>query len=116
MPKLGMLSTYVPVFLKRYTSRYNCISWTLGATDSWVNPTQTVGGMDKLYGSYGYSVVSEDKAQIALFVKSGVPQHGAVNVSGGWYESKLGQWYRIVHRLNDLEGETYGTVEKFYAK
>lgn len=97
------------------TRRYNCIAWTLGKTDSWVNPTPTVGGMDKLYGS-GYIPVPKDQAQIALFVKDGVPKHGAVRLFGDWYESKLGSWPRIVHRLGDLEGDSYGNVEKFYGK
>ncbi|MFA4889370.1 MAG: RHS repeat-associated core domain-containing protein [Candidatus Omnitrophota bacterium] len=98
------------------TRDYNCIAWTLGKTDSWVNPTSTIEGMDQLYGSCGYVPVPKNQAQIALFVKDGVPQHGAVRVSGDWYESKLGSWPRIVHRLGDLEGDAYGSVDKFYGK
>ena len=72
--------------------------------------------MDNLYGSYGLKVVPRSQAEVALFVKNGVPQHGAVRISGDWYESKLGSSYRIVHRLEDLEGDAYGKVEKFYGR
>lgn len=98
------------------TGRYNCIAWTLGKTNEWVNPTPTVGGMDSLYGVAGYKVAPEDKAVIALFVKHAVPQHGAVRISGDLYESKLGSLHRIVHPLRTLEGKTYGHVERFYGR
>jgi len=98
------------------TSNYNCIAWTLGKTGSWINPTQTVSGMDNLYASHGFKVTSESQGQVALFVKDGQPQHGAVRISGDWYESKLGQSYRIVHKLQDLEGDIYGKAERYYEK
>jgi len=98
------------------TTDYNCISWTLGITDKWVNPTPTIAGMDQLYGSYGYHVVPKSQAQIALFTKNGIPTHGAVRVTGGIYESKCGALQRILHNLEDLEGSSYGQAVKYYAK
>src|SRR5262249_32328905 len=36
------------------TGRYNCIAWSLGITDRWINPKNTLAEFDKLNGQYGY--------------------------------------------------------------
>jgi hypothetical protein len=81
--------------------------------------------MDKLYRSYGFTVSDESRANVALYgfyywkeeMLMGVPEHAAVRIGGGWYESKLGADIQIIHRLGALEGPLYGFVgARFYEK
>jgi hypothetical protein len=98
------------------TTKYNCIAWTLGKTDTWEWPGYSISDFDNLYGQYGYRVVLKDGAQIALFVKEDIAMHGAVRISANTWESKLGELHRITHRLEDIEDDFYGKAERFYSK
>jgi RHS repeat-associated protein len=107
---------------------YNCIAFSLGYSENnprWVNPLPTYQAMDKLYRSYGFTVSDESRANVALYgfyywkeeMLMGVPEHAAVRIGGGWYESKLGADIQIIHRLGALEGPLYGFVgARFYEK
>ena len=81
--------------------------------------------MDELYCSYGFAVTNKNNAEVALYgwyyaeknALTLAPQHAAVRIYGSWYESKLGPNVQITHRMEALEGPTYGHAGvRFYAR
>jgi len=101
--------------------KYNCISWSAGITSEWAWPGDTAPAFDKFYLSYGYVPLaageSEDKAVIAYWEDAkGGSTHGCRRVAGDIWESKLGSSLRILHRLNELEGDSYGHVAKLFRR
>ena len=83
-----------------------------------------IGDFDNFYSRKRYFVCGRSAAdcrheqnrhKIALFCKDGKPSHAAKE-SGyeGWWESKLGGYIRIIHRLEQLEGHNYGAVCRCY--
>lgn len=105
---------------------WNCIGWSLcSVQEGWVWPGDNVQDFDFLYGQHGWqpseNCLPEDgKKKIALFCKDDVPTHAAKQVEGDWWESKLGRGPRIIHRLNEIEGDIrpddYGNVYKCYER
>ena len=55
---------------------------------------------------------------VALYATAAGPQHAARRDAGfpGWWESKLGDYVRVMHKLEELEGGTYGDVVAFYTR
>jgi hypothetical protein len=100
-------------------NRYNCISWSVGVTGSWLWPSARVSDFNQFYLSYGYVPLaageSADDADIALWkAANGEATHGCRRVAGDIWESKLGSSLRILHHLNDLVSGGYGTVTRLY--
>jgi hypothetical protein len=104
------------------TNRYNCLSWTLGITTSWVWPwgsrNATKAEFDALYRSYGFSPAGA--GTIAAFgLNLNSMTHGSITGPGHGprWESKCGAWLRIQHSLGEMEGGSlYGNVLGFYRR
>ncbi|MBD3265539.1 hypothetical protein GF373_02620 [bacterium] len=99
------------------TSRYNCISWTVGVTTRWLWPGSSIGDFDNFYQKYGYIRSSNGPIAAWGHTKSSMT-HGCVSGPGHGprWESKCGSDLRIQHGLNELVGASYGRVVAFYAK
>jgi len=105
---------------------YNCVASSIGRVNAWIWPPDRAGdglaAMDLFYASLGWRRVPDPPAEgeaIALFARSGEPQHVARRVQippDDWWESKLGRDLRIVHRLRELESTDYGDVLGFYVR
>jgi hypothetical protein len=100
---------------------YNCIAWSVGVVGRWLWPSDDAAAFDGFYSSYGYVPLapgeSADKADVAFWVSAdGEATHGCRRVAGELWESKLGSSLRILHRLDELEGATYGRPVKLYRR
>ena len=114
---------------------YNCYAWSLCRDDiGWIeqvidalgnnNKILDVSDFDNFYHSRGYAVCGDciddckpekDMRKIALFYKNGIPAHASKEATdNNWWESKLGGNIRIMHRLDQLEGDEYGHVCRCY--
>jgi hypothetical protein len=94
---------------------YNCLSWTLGVTNSWIWPGKTIQDFDKLYNAAGF--VRSANGPVAVWGASlQAMTHGCITGPGHGprWESKCGSDLRIQHGLNELVGPSYGRVLAFY--
>jgi hypothetical protein len=99
------------------TGVYNCISWTLGVTSSWIWPGPTIQDFDKVYNAAGF--VRVNSGPIAVWGSSlSAMTHGCISGAGHGprWESKCGSDLRIEHGLNELVGASYGRVLAYYTK
>ena len=103
------------------------MAWTLGRVDKWIWPirpqtSDPLATMDRFYEQRGWirQVLPPPTGDvIALFCTNDAsagpaPQHVARKVADDWWESKLGRFHRIVHRLAEIECPTYGCVHSYY--
>jgi hypothetical protein len=104
---------------------YNCISWSVGVTDDWLWPGNTVQDFDAFYASYGWTVSSScgreyKKRKVALYAHNSDPNdctHGSRETHDcGWHESKCGSAERIMHIKTEMEGGVYGDIIRCYEK
>lgn len=95
---------------------YNCISWSVGLTRRWTSPSELGPNADRFYRVAGLVAAPvKGRADVALWADSdGALTHASRHVWGPWWESKIGESARILHRLDDLENHVYGRVVKFY--
>lgn len=107
------------------TGSYNCIAWSVGVTNQWIWPGNTVAIFDAFYASYGWSVSANGnreykKRKVALYANNSDPNdctHGSRETHDcGWDESKLGSLEQIMHVRSELEGGFYGNVIRYYEK
>lgn len=70
--------------------------------------------MDAFYDAKGYEPTATGPADADIMYYSGF--HGARKKECGtcMFESKCGQWVRIEHVWDQLNGDTYGTPIRFY--
>jgi hypothetical protein len=97
------------------TAVYNCISWTVGVTDRWLWPGDSIAAFDTFYKGYGFARTAD--GPIAAWGQSTSNMtHGSISGSGHGlrWESKCGKDLRIQHGLDELEGASYGRVVAFY--
>lgn len=96
------------------TQAYNCIAWTLGITNEWFNPLQSLDLWDDFYAPYHY--VRADQGQIAIWRSGQNFTHGSVqHIAHGFnWESKCGSSLRIMHEQAELVGDSYGVVVAYY--
>lgn len=104
------------------TAKYNSISWAVGGTDYWYWKN-TLAGFDSLFTEFGYTRngATRENAAIALWVKNGEFTHASVTKNatipkphGFSWESKLGNDVRLMHLINDLAGDHYGSIAYYY--
>lgn len=108
---------------------YNCVGWTANPQNPhhrWppdIMPhLDPMAAMDAFYATRqlfpdpNEPDVNCTGPVVALYADGAMPKHVALRRPDfpGWWESKLGQWFRIVHRRADLEGLKYGRVVAFY--
>jgi len=120
---------------------YNCIAWSLGITDEWVWPGESVKAFDGLYAGRGYKrlaardygpepgvekvVLFGTLKDVRLKTADGksreevmvVATHAARQEADGTWTSKLGGLARIRHRTPEaVAGGTYGDPVAVYAR
>lgn len=96
---------------------YNCISWTVGVTDRWLWPGESISNFDTFYRQCGF-IKSRNGPVAAWGVDTSNMTHGCISGLGHGprWESKCGADLRIQHGLTELESVTYGRVLAFYDK
>ena len=119
-----------------HTDRYNCLAWAIGEDDRWWSPLPeedyywpegvprevTVEAFAKAYETLGFSVCEHGDIEpalekLAIYVASdNRPKHIARQLPNGSWTSKLGMLEDIEHELEGLNGDLYGTVQKFMAR
>jgi hypothetical protein len=94
---------------------YNCIAWTIGRTDTWIDPWDTLAEWDAFYAPYNL-VRDPDTGTIAIWKDDSEYTHGCVTAAqhGFSWESKCGESLRILHDLGELVGVEYGNVQTYY--
>lgn len=120
---------------------YNCIAWSLGITDRWVWPGQSMIAFDELYAKHGYKrLTTRDTGlkagyeKVVLYGKHEAVQlkgadgkareealfvatHAAKQEADGTWTSKLGGLALIKHpRPEAVSGEGYGDPIAVYAR
>lgn len=94
---------------------YNCISWSVGVTNTWHWPGSTLANFDSFYAQF--NLVRKTKGTVATWGFSDTNMtHGCVSgpIHGPCWESKCGSLARIQHCLNELNGPAYGHVIQYY--
>ena len=114
---------------------YNCIAWAADdATRFWwpdengfgywpegnnIPREVSLSAFIAAYESIGYAVCDDGKVEsafekIAIYTKENRPTHAARQLPSGKWTSKLGTYIDIEHAsLNDVSGNSYGTVSCF---
>ena len=126
-PKLNTGNSFMSGYWNYADTSYNCYGWSLGqkwylmpglsSTDSW----------DVFYAQFFYVVtdVTDENAAIALWGKIGstdttfthasVRKHSWKPLPHGFeWESKCGDYERIMHTRDALEGNIYGEIVRYY--
>jgi hypothetical protein len=107
------------------TEDYNCISWTVGETHQWFWPPSMYpnidpeAAFDKFMGDYGLIPGPPGvEGEVAHWMDSNGPTHGSIRGTshGPRWESKCGQELRIQHDRDELEGEIYGKITRYYVR
>jgi hypothetical protein len=109
------LNVNAAVVTDNATAVYNCISWTVGVTNRWLWPGNTLAVFDTFYAGFGF--VRSGNGPIAAWGHSTTNMtHGSVSGAGHGprWESKCGSDLRIQHGLGELAGSNYGRVIAFY--
>jgi hypothetical protein len=111
------LNVNAAVVTDNATRVYNCISWTVGVTNRWLWPGNSIGNFDTFYRGFGFT--RSGNGPIAAWGQSLMNMtHGSISGPGHGprWESKCGPDLRIQHGLNELVGGTYGRVLAFYRR
>jgi hypothetical protein len=104
------------------TGTYNCISWSVGVTNQWLWPGNTVAAFDAFYASYGWTPSATGKREyqkrkVALWADASGCTHGSRETYDcDWHESKCGSAERVMHDKFQMQGGTYGNIIKYYEK
>lgn len=96
---------------------YNCISWTVGVTNRWIWPGNTLAQFDTFYRGFG--LCRSGNGEVAAWGHSTSNMtHGCISGPGHGprWESKCGGDLRIQHALGELAGASYGRVVAFYTR
>jgi hypothetical protein len=101
---------------------YNCIAWSVGITNQWIWPGNTVAVFDKFYKSHGWKPSANgrreyQKRKVALWADTSGCTHGSRETYDcDWHESKCGSAERIMHDKFQMQGGFYGKIIKYYEK
>jgi hypothetical protein len=96
---------------------YNCIAWTVGVTNRWLWPGNTLAQFDTFYKGFGLH--RSGNGEVAGWGQSTSNMtHGCISGPGHGprWESKCGGDLRIQHALGELIGASYGRVVAFYTR
>jgi hypothetical protein len=100
------------------TSVYNCIAWSIGLDDRWINPLSPLSAFQAQYqtwGQKGTTLLSSSADVDGWGTSTTDTTHGSKTYKGVYlasslWESKLGASLRITHDRQGLQGSTYGSV------
>ncbi len=111
------LNVNAAVVTDNTTRVYNCIAWTVGVTNQWLWPGNTLAQFDAFYRGFGLARCSNGPIAVWGLSPSRMT-HGSIRGSGHGprWESKCGGDLRIQHGLGELAGSSYGHVVAFYCK
>lgn len=113
------------------TKQYNCISWSVGNTNTWDWPPLMYPGLSATdsvrayYRDRGYIEYEPkpnevlENGSVAYWQNGATPKHASVLKSQHSYlpwESKLGTLVRIAHTRDELESESYGKIVTYFVK
>lgn len=95
--------------------RYNCIAWSVGITNRWINPLQDLHRWDLFYAIF-HLERDDDQGTVALWRRLGRYTHAcrATAQHGFNWESKCGSDLRVLHELDEMTGSSYGAVFTYY--
>lgn len=99
-----------------HPSAYGGLYWPGGETD-----VRTLEAYVTGYGHLGYSPTDSAELEdgiekIAIYARQDGPSHAALQLTNGYWTSKLGHREDIEHELHGLEGERYGRVVAILAR
>ncbi|MCP4155989.1 MAG: DUF4157 domain-containing protein [bacterium] len=110
-------------------SQYNCFAYALGITDHHVTGDMVRGSdssvrrddFDRYFAEYGFYPCVRSHAEIVLYINNIYPLHAAKRstfICDGepMFESKLGENFILVHKMNQISGIGYGRPEAFYCR
>jgi hypothetical protein len=94
---------------------YNCIAWTVGFTDRWLWPGNSLAEFDTFYKGFGFTRAGDGPVAVWGHAASQMT-HGCISgpSHGPRWESKCGGDLRIQHGLDELKSSLYGRVVAFY--
>jgi hypothetical protein len=118
------------------TPHYNCLAWAVHETGRWISPElydarlslypwpagvareDTLDAWMDALATFGFApcetgILEPSTEKLALYAMDAIVRHVARQLPSGRWTSKLGRWEDIEHDLHALEGERYGTVERF---
>ena len=113
------------------TEDYNCIAWAADDQDRWWWPDPNnywpqevlrvviLDAFIEAFRGLRYEPcmdgsLEEGFEKVVIYVKGVAPTHAARQLSSGWWTSKLGREWDIVHkRVEDVEGAVYGQAAQF---
>src|SRR5688572_11212891 len=87
---------------------YNCIAWTVGVSNRWLWPGNSLSDFDTFYTGLGF-IQANDGPIAAWGHSTSKMTHGSVSGSGHGprWEPKCGADLRIQHGLAELVGSSY---------
>jgi hypothetical protein len=102
------------------TPDYNCIAWTVGITDDWINPKSSLQEWAEFYDGYGFEHDPEG-GEIAIWKRGSTYTHGSVASDSDDFdwESKCGALLRLLHDEDELAGDgddDYGTIFTYFRR
>ena len=110
------------------TREYNGFAFAAGDEEAWWEPPPfgywpddvpeeyTLSTFALIYRRLGYEACTSSTHEpsfekVAIFANAlDEPTHAARQLASGLWTSKLGDWEDIEHKLQDLEGDFYGSV------
>jgi len=101
------------------TSIYNCIAWSLGLDDRWIDPASPLSAFQNLYQSWGDKVVAKLSSAATIDAwgtSSANCTHGSKLYAGApvgpanLWESKCGGYLRITHAREGVDSPLYGSI------
>ena len=101
-------------------SIYNCIAWTVGITYRWVwqevDYIDNGGNGDGIVDCSDFEGYYTQNGYPAIVYATAVffPQHAAIPLSNNCASSKCGEWIRMRHDRNEMEGGVYGYIYSTY--
>lgn len=109
------------------TRTYNCIAYSMGLTNKWIDPEFLINDFIDQYKNakswYGASSNYEQTSTQGSGadvdgwgLNSSYMTHGSVIYSGNTWESKFGQSLRITHGRTELSGSNYGSILVSFVK
>lgn len=98
-----------------FTRAYNCIAWTVGITNRWINPLQDLHRWDLFYAIF-HLERNDDDGTVAVWKRGAQFTHGCIATAqhGFNWESKCGRDLRVLHELDEMTGSSYGAVFTYY--
>lgn len=120
-------------------SAYNCFAYVANVRNKWWTPDpitpvghywpvavapeeeDQVSPIIRGYATLGFEpcedgTFEDGYEKLAIYVKDGVPKHVAIQRNNGLWQSKMGHSEDICHRLESLQGGSFGEAKLFMCR